>query len=89
MILLEAMACGKPVIAIRCGGPEEIVNQDMGILIDVGNVTALEAAMMQMISKYKSYNPETIIEYVTQKYGAETIVNRLTNLYRQALEAYG
>ena len=28
----EALSCGTPVIASRCGGPEDIVTDDVGLL---------------------------------------------------------
>lgn len=31
VVTAEALAYGKPVIATRCGGPEEFVNKIMGI----------------------------------------------------------
>lgn len=41
-VLVEAMATGLPVVATRCGGPEEIVQDGItGYLIDIGDDLAL------------------------------------------------
>lgn len=42
LICCEAMSCGKPVLATRCGGPQEFVDDKTGILIDVDDDVALE-----------------------------------------------
>ena len=43
--LLEAMACGRSVVATRIGGPPEFVPPEAGILVDPLDVDALVEAM--------------------------------------------
>jgi glycosyltransferase involved in cell wall biosynthesis len=47
LVLAEAMATGLPVIATRCGGPEEVIEQGTGRLVPPGNVTALAEALRE------------------------------------------
>ncbi len=42
---VEAMACGIPVVATRCGGPEEILDARTGILVPTGSPGALADAI--------------------------------------------
>jgi glycosyltransferase involved in cell wall biosynthesis len=43
--LLEAMACGRSVVATQIGGPPEFVPPEAGVLVDPLDVDALAAAM--------------------------------------------
>jgi glycosyltransferase involved in cell wall biosynthesis len=45
--LLEAMACGRSVVATRIGGPPEFVPPEAGVLVDPLDVDALAAAMRE------------------------------------------
>jgi alpha-1,6-mannosyltransferase len=45
LIVLEAMACGLPVVATRGGGVAELVCGDTGILAEPNNVDSLAAAI--------------------------------------------
>jgi glycosyltransferase involved in cell wall biosynthesis len=50
MVLIEAMALGKPVIATRAGGPLEIVeDQVSGLLVPPGNPDALAEAISRLL----------------------------------------
>lgn len=48
---LEACAFGRPIIATRCGGPEEIVDEGVtGFLVGIGDVPAMAAAIFRLAS---------------------------------------
>jgi glycosyltransferase involved in cell wall biosynthesis len=50
IVALEAMACGRPVIASRIGGLSEIVNDGVnGLLVEVGNHLQLAQRMVSLI----------------------------------------
>jgi glycosyltransferase involved in cell wall biosynthesis len=49
MSVLEAMAAGKPVLASAIGGiPEQVTNEDDGLLVPPGDVEALAQAMKRV-----------------------------------------
>ncbi len=43
--LLEALACARPVVATRVGGPPEFVTPDCGALVDPSSVDDIAAGM--------------------------------------------
>ena len=45
--LLEAMACGRPVVATRIGGPPEFVDPEAGVLVDPADEEELAAALAE------------------------------------------
>ncbi len=46
---VEASAFGRPIIATRCGGPEEIIDEGAtGFLVKIGDVPAMAAAILRL-----------------------------------------
>jgi glycosyltransferase involved in cell wall biosynthesis len=43
--VLEALACERPVVATRIGGPAELVTPETGILVDPGDVDSIAAGL--------------------------------------------
>jgi len=86
VVFAEAIACGKPVIATRCGGPECIVNESNGQLVEVGNIGQLSEALEHMYKLARYYNADIIREGFLQKFSRSAVVNQLEAVYYSILK---
>jgi len=82
MSIVEAMALGLPVISTKCGGPEDFINKNNGILVDINNYKNLIDAMLRIIYDYNKYNPETIRNYIIKNFNSEIFARSILSLYR-------
>ena len=83
VVVGEAMACGKPVISTRCGGPEFIVNEENGVLVDVADPQGLAGAMADFIRERVSFNPQTVRDSVVSRFSPEAFVRNITAVYER------
>ena len=82
VVYIEALSKGIPVIATRCGGPDDIVDDTNGLLVNVDDVDALYAAMEWMINNSKEkYNNMQISRCAIERYSPTVIAERLTKVY--------
>lgn len=85
VVVIEALAIGRPVVSTTCGGPEFIINSDNGILIEPNNIKELANAMCEMINNYSNYNLKAISKNCIENYGPKAIGKKLIEIYREAL----
>jgi glycosyltransferase involved in cell wall biosynthesis len=85
---LEAMFYGRPVVATKSGGPEEIIDEgESGLLVNLSDVEGMVSAVDSLIS-----NPErreqlgrTAFERIRKKCSYENTVGKLKTAYNSAL----
>lgn len=85
VVLVEALALGKPVIATKCGGPESIVNEKVGKLVKVDDISELSKAMLDTYLSYYKYNSKDIRQYCINNFSEETVTSKLGNVYQSVL----
>jgi len=85
VVLIEAMAMGKPVISTDSGGPREIINESNGILVPVNDIKALSDGMLHMYENINKYNPIEIRCACIGKYGQKAYVSKLLNIYENVI----
>lgn len=83
VVLAEAMACGKPVISTRCGGPEFVVNEETGVLVDVAKPQQMADAMADFISGRISFEPEAVRNSVVSRFSPEMFVRNVSAVYER------
>jgi glycosyltransferase involved in cell wall biosynthesis len=83
VVVGEAMACGKPVISTRCGGPEFIVTEENGVLVDVANAQALADAMSDFIAGRKHFDSQTVRDSVVNRFSPEMFAKNASAVYEQ------
>lgn len=86
VVLIEAMATGLPVIANRCGGPEEFVEKSSGLLLEPGDVKGLSDAMLKFVTSANSdYDSKYIREDTLKRFSRKNIAQKLIQTYREVI----
>lgn len=82
VVYIEALASGKPIIATKCGGPNMIVNEKNGLIVDVDQVEDLASAMLYIVGNIERYIAEEIIEDCNNRFSEEAVFNQLQAIYK-------
>ncbi len=81
----EALVNGKPQITTICGGPEEFVKPEHGILIEKGNHKQLLDAILLMLDNYKQYNRVDMHNYAKANFSYSGVGRKFYDIYKQIL----
>lgn len=82
---IEAMACRLPVIATLCGGPNDFVNDDNGILVPTNDIDSLSKALINMRLNINHYDKEKISKYCYDNFSPEIIAEKIKEQYNKVL----
>lgn len=81
-VLIEAIACGKPVVATDSGGPKEIITDEVGRLVPPGDPDALAKALDYMLDHAEDYPSQRIAEYARERYSYQVVGKELERVYK-------
>lgn len=85
IVAIEAMACGIPVISTRCGGPEEFINFENGLLIENMNIEALSKSIQEIRRNYCNFDRKKIQEFVQTNFGNNAFIKKINSIYNQTI----
>jgi glycosyltransferase involved in cell wall biosynthesis len=85
VVFAEAIACGKPVLATRCGGPESIVNETNGLLCEVGDVPGIARRILEMVEHRERYDRQAIRADFMGRFSKRAVVPQVLGVYREVV----
>jgi glycosyltransferase involved in cell wall biosynthesis len=83
MVVVEAMARMKRVVATKCGGPEEIITDgDDGFLVDKENPEAMSNKLEELIKYSEKSNHVPVAAFNTAKsnYSLPAVASNLMSI---------
>jgi glycosyltransferase involved in cell wall biosynthesis len=83
-VVLEAMAMGKPIVATRSGGPEELVEDGKsGLLVSMSDPPALARAIESLIlnKEKRARLSGTALSIVRDRYSSEVYAGKLMAIF--------
>ncbi len=88
MAVIEALACGLPVVATQVGGLPDLVFPSLnGLLVPAGQPDQLAAALLQLIDspQTRSAMQRESLRLAQENFDIEKLVARLLDIYQSAL----
>lgn len=82
VVLIEALALGKPVIATKCGGPESIIIPEVGHLIEKNSENEMKRALLKIYQDWNKYNSAKIKQYCSENFSEKSVIEKLTKIYK-------
>lgn len=85
VVLIEALASGRPIITTDSKGPRDIVNEINGFLVTDFNEIALGKSMIDIIQNYDAYNQEKISDDCKNNFSEINIISKLLKVYESSI----
>ena len=84
LLAAESLACGRPVVSTRSGGPEDIVEEGQGLLVPPGDSEAFGAAMLTVLDGRGIHEPDILAGSAARRFSYESVARRILDVYEEA-----
>jgi len=82
LVAVEALACGCPVVATNQGGLPDIINENVGSLVDVDDAFGLFSAILQELDRPdRTQRGLFAAKYALEKYAQNSLIDSLVEIY--------
>lgn len=82
---IEGLASGMPVVATKCLGPEEYIDDKCGRLVEIGNIEEMAQAIIEVYGALDTFNQDYLIS-VADKYSEKNVIDKIINVYKDVIK---
>lgn len=86
VVLIEALAVGRPVITTDCGGPRDIVTKENGVILNSFHAEEMAGEIKRTIKNYDQYDQDKISEDCRIRFGEDKILSQIEESYKSVLK---
>jgi len=86
LVLAEALACGRPVVATMSGGPESIVEEGLGVLVTPGDHEALGNGILRVLDGKGILNSAALVRSIKYRFSYDSISKKIVSVYNNIME---
>lgn len=86
VVILEAFACGVPVLATRVGGIAEMLANSRGESVEAGDEDGMAELMVTFANNQLNFDTFSLRKYVQEWHSYDAVGRQYAELYKQALK---
>ena len=86
LVIIEAFACGKPVITSNAGAIKTYMKPELGIMVETQNEAALASAILTFAAGTHKFDSNSIRKFAVENYSYEKVGEKLNGIYNLALQ---
>lgn len=83
--VLEALACGVPVVTTRCGGVDEIIDESNGRMVQIKDYEGMADFIEKVILGDITFDRKKISASAIEKFGSEAFRQKMKKIYEEAI----
>lgn len=83
--MVEALACGLPVVATDSGGPRDFITPQNGVLVR-GDTQSLAEGMTEVMRHFQRYDAQVIRDTVVHRFSDDHFLENIEAVYRGLLK---
>ena len=87
VVAAESLFFGCPVLSTKCGGPEDFINEEVGLLVE-NSEKSLKDGLVYMVNNYKKFQSSYLSRYAREKFASGVINKKFNKVFDEVIQGY-